>query len=226
MALLITVGLLFFVIPQFAALFNAFGAKLPLLTRSVIFLSNFFQEHGCFFLVMFLLILISIVYARNTFVTFSHHIDGFLLKLPVLGIFLTKSTIARFSRTLAITFSAGLPLIEALHAAGNVTGNRVYQLASSRIQDAVSYGQSMHLAMENCGVFPAFVIQMIAIGEESGTLELMLNKIADYYEDEINNTIESLNILLEPFIMAILGMVIGTLLLAVYVPIFKLGSIM
>ncbi|ASQ45874.1 type II secretion system F family protein [Legionella clemsonensis] len=226
MALLITVGLLLFVIPQFAVLFNTFGAELPFLTQGVIYLSHLLQNHGFFILGTSMTLIGGVFYSRKNFPHFSHYWDKALLKLPVLGRFLVQSIIVRFSRTLAVTLSAGLPLMQALHAAGNVTGNSVYQLASYRIQDAVSYGQSLRLALENAGIFPALVIQMIAIGEESGTLEAMLNKIADYYEGEINNAVESLNILLEPFIMAILGIVIGTLLLAVYVPIFKLGSIM
>lgn len=226
MAFFITSGLLMFVIPQFIVLFQSFGAELPFLTRTIIHLSNIFQTYGYVLLGTFIGVIGGIIYRKKTSLDFSRRIDHILLKLPVFGLLLTKSIIARFSRTLAITFSAGLPLMQALQAAGNVTGNRIYQLASCRIQDAIAYGQQLNLALENTGLFPALVIQIVAIGEESGTLEIMLNKIADYYEDEINHTIETLNILLEPFIMAILGIVIGTLLLAVYVPIFKLGSIM
>ncbi|WED44346.1 type II secretion system F family protein [Legionella cardiaca] len=225
-ALLITTGLLIFVIPQFSTMFKAFGAELPLLTRSVMNASIFLQNYWCLLFALLVGATVGLPQARKNSVTFTRYLDIFLLKLPWIGPVILKTIIARFTRTLGITLTAGLPLLQALQAAVNVTANRVYHLAGIRMQETIARGQSIQYALENTALFPAMVVQMIAIGEQSGTLEQMLNKIADYYEEEIDNTIESFNILLEPLIMSILGIVVGVLLLAMYIPIFKLGSIM
>lgn len=152
--------------------------------------------------------------------------DQLLLKFPIFGALITKAIIARLCQTLAISFAAGLPLFNALNAAEGVTANGVYVNAIHQIKNEVYSGQSLHLAMKNTFLFPHLVVQMIAIGEESGSLESMLSKVAHYYEEEINNAVDLLNTLLEPTIMAILGLIVGTLVIAMYLPIFKLGSVM
>lgn len=225
-AVLVTIGLLIFVIPQFASIFNTFGSELPFLTRSVIGLSNYLQNHYCLWVGACSFLGLGFLQAKRHITRFSYHLDKTLLALPLIGTIIQKNIIAHFSRTLAITLSASLPLIQSLEFALCVTQNKVFQLAKPSIITSITNGQSIYLSLQNSQLFPAMVIQMVTIGEEAGKLEHMLNKIADYYEEEINNTIESLNILLEPLIMSILGIVVGFLLLAMYVPIFKLGSVM
>ena len=147
-----------------------------------------------------------------------------MLKLPVIGPILEKASIARFTRTLSITFAAGLPLVEALKSVAGATGNIIYAKATDKIRDEVSTGQQMNTAMENTHLFPNMVIQMVAIGEESGALEKMLGKVADFYEEDVDNAVDALSSLLEPIIMSILGILVGGLVIAMYLPIFKLGS--
>ena len=144
--------------------------------------------------------------------------------MPVIGAILEKAAIARFARTLSITFAAGLPLVDALKSVSGATGNILYAKATNKIRDEVSIGLQMHTAMENTKMFPTMVIQMVAIGEESGALEHMLSKVADYYEEEVDNAVDSLSSLLEPIIMCILGVLVGGLVIAMYLPIFKIGS--
>nr|WP_282568559.1 type II secretion system F family protein [Legionella pneumophila] len=147
-----------------------------------------------------------------------------MLKFPVIGPILEKAAIARFARTLSITFAAGLPLVEALKSVAGATGNIIYAKATDKIREEVATGQQMFIAMENTHLFPNMVIQMVAIGEESGALEKMLSKVADFYEEEVNNAVDALSSLLEPIIMSILGILVGGLVVAMYLPIFKLGS--
>jgi len=224
-AFLVTAGLLIFVVPQFETLFAGFGADLPALTRVVIRMSEFFQAYwyiifGCFGLAIY-----TFSYARKHSASFAHTIDRYMLKLPVVGTILEKAAIARFSRTLSITFAAGLPLVEALESVAGATGNILYAQATHQIREEVSNGQQMQVAMENTKLFPNMVVQMIAIGEESGALEQMLSKVADFYEEEVDNAVDALSSLLEPVIMAILGVLVGGLVVAMYLPIFKLGSV-
>lgn len=224
-AFLVTTGLLMFVVPEFESLFASFGADLPALTRSVITMSKAFQ-HDWYLIVGTLGVAIyAFHYFRNHSNHFAQTIDRYLLRLPIVGSILEKAVIARFTRTLAITFSAGLPLVEALNSVAGATGNILYAQVTDNIRDDISNGQQMQLAMERTLLFPSMVVQMVAIGEESGTLEKMLAKVADYYEEAVDNDVDALSRLLEPIIMSILGVLVGGLVVAMYLPIFKLGSV-
>lgn len=223
-AFLVTAALLIFVVPQFESLFQGFGADLPALTRGVVDLSKFFQSY---WYIMFAVIggaIYGFNYARNNSPQFAQNIDRVMLKFPVVGSILEKAAIARFTRTLSITFAAGLPLVEALKSVSGATGNILYSKATEKIREEVSTGQQMQVAMDNTHLFPNMVIQMVAIGEESGALEQMLSKVADFYEEEVDNAVDALSSLLEPIIMSILGVLVGGLVVAMYLPIFKLGS--
>ncbi|KTD21727.1 type II secretion system F family protein [Legionella londiniensis] len=224
-AFLVTAGLLIFVVPQFESLFEGFGADLPALTRGVISLSEFFQAYWYIIFGAAGAGVYAFIYFRNHSPAFAHNIDRYLLRLPVVGSILQKAAIARFSRTLSITFAAGLPLVEALKSVSGATGNYLYAEATNKIRDEVSSGQQLQLAMERTQLFPNMVVQMVAIGEESGALEQMLTKVADFFEEEVDNAVDSLSSLLEPMIMAILGVLVGGLVVAMYLPIFKLGSV-
>ncbi|RAP37845.1 type II secretion system protein F [Legionella quinlivanii] len=224
-AILVTAALLIFVVPQFQSLFEGFGADLPALTRGVIDLSKFFQSY--WYIIFGLLggAIYAFIYAKNHSPQFAHTIDRSLLKIPIIGTILVNASIARFARTLSITFAAGLPLVDALKSVAGATGNILYAEATDKIRQDVSTGQQMQLAMHNTHMFPNMVIQMVAIGEESGTLEKMLGKVADFYEEEVDNAVDALSSLLEPIIMSILGILVGGLVVAMYLPIFKLGSV-
>lgn len=224
-AFLVTAGLLIYVVPQFQSLFEGFGADLPAMTLFVITLSKFFQSY--WYLIFGILggAIYGFIYAKNHSDQFAHNVDRYLLKFPVIGVILEKAAIARFARTLSITFAAGLPLVDALKSVSGATGNILFANATNKIREEVSTGQQMKVAMENTHMFPNMVVQMIAIGEESGALEQMLGKVADFYEEEVDNAVDSLSSLLEPMIMAILGILVGGLVVAMYMPIFKLGSV-
>ncbi len=224
-AFVVTAGLLTFVVPQFESLFKGFGADLPALTRAVISMSRLFQTYWYLILGTLGGAIYGFSYAKNHSPAFAHGIDRILLKIPVLGTILQQAAIARFTRTLSITFAAGLPLVEALSAVAGATGNILYAEATEKIKEDISSGQQMNLAMERTKLFPSMVIQMIAIGEESGTLEQMLSKVADFYEEGVDNAVDALSSLLEPMIMSILGVLVGGLVIAMYLPIFKLGSV-
>lgn len=223
-AFLVTAGLLIYVVPQFQSLFQGFGADLPALTRGVITLSNFFQTYWYLIFGAVGGGIYAFVYAKKHSPHVAHNVDRILLKLPVIGSILEQASVARFARTLSITFAAGLPLVEALQSVSGATGNILYAKATEKIREDVSNGQQMQVAMESTKLFPNMVVQMISIGEESGALEQMLTKIADYYEEGVDNAVDSLSSLLEPMIMAILGVLVGGLVVAMYLPIFKLGS--
>jgi type IV pilus assembly protein PilC len=224
-ALLVSTGLLLFVVPQFEAIFKGFGANLPALTRAVVDMSNWVQKYWYVVLAIIAGSITGLIYAKRHSPTFVREADRISLKLPVIGTILEKAAIARFARTLSITFAAGLPLVEALNAVAGATGNIMFSEATDKIREEVSIGQQMHLAMENTHLFPNMVIQMVAIGEESGALEQMLGKVADFYEEEVDAAVDSLSSLLEPIIMCILGVLVGGLVVAMYLPIFKLGSV-
>ncbi len=224
-AVLVSVCLLIFVVPQFESLFAGFGAQLPALTRMVINLSKFLQHY---WLIIFGSIAIFGVIASKMIKrspTFLHNLDRVMLKLPILGVILVKASIARFARTLATTFAAGLPLVEALDAVAGAAGNRVYSTAIKKIKEDVSTGQTLQQALLAVNLFPPMVVQMIAIGEESGTLETMLSKVASIYEEEVDNAVDSLSSLIEPLIMVVLGVLVGGMVIAMYLPIFKMGSV-
>jgi type IV pilus assembly protein PilC len=224
-AVIVTLILLIFVIPQFEALFQGFGADLPAFTRMVINLSAFVQDKGW----IIALIVGGAVFGFGYFYKRSkplrHFIDRTLLKIPVLGPILTKAAIARFARTLSTMFAAGVPLVEAMESVAGATGNIVYEQATLRMRDEVATGLRLQRAMENSGLFPNMVNQMIAVGEESGSLDEMAAKVADFYELEVDTAVDSMASLLEPLIMVILGVLVGGLVVAMYLPIFKLGAV-
>jgi len=217
--------LLLFVIPVFEDLFKGFGADLPAFTRGVIDLSQFMQEYwwavfgGIFF------VAIAFLQAKKRSPRFNHALDRLSLKIPVVGGILRKATLARFARTLSTTFAAGVPLVEALATVAGASGNVIYRDATLRIREDVSTGQSLQLAMRMTGLWPNMDIQMVAIGEESGKLDEMLSKVADFYEEEVDNAVDSLSSLLEPLIIVILGAMIGGMVVAMYLPIFKLAAV-
>jgi len=224
-ALIITVILLLFVVPQFKAIFQSFGAPLPALTCAVIAISDFIFHYGWLLLLIAFTGFIGLLHYWKRSEKFRLAFDKAQLKIPIIGQILTKAAIARFARTLSITFAAGLPLADALLSVAGTTGNLLYQQATGKIQAEVATGQQLGRAMQLTQLFPTMTLQMVTIGEESGTLDKMLAKVADFYEAEVNNAVDSLSSLLEPMIMVILGVLIGSLVVALYLPIFKLGSV-
>jgi len=224
-ALVVTTILLIFVIPAFEDLFKGFGADLPTFTRMVIDLSVFVRSNG-------IVLATGIGAATGAFFYFKkrsramrHFLDRMSLKAPIIGPIMQKAAIARYARTLSTMFSAGVPLVEALQSVAGATGNIVYEQGVLRMRDEVSTGQRLQQAMENTDLFPNMVIQMIAVGEESGSLDDMSSKVADFYEEDVDNAVDNLSSLLEPLIMAILGVLVGGLVVAMYLPIFKMGSV-
>jgi type IV pilus assembly protein PilC len=195
-ALIVTTGLLVFVVPQFESLFKGFGADLPAMTKAVVNMSKFMQAYWYYIFGILGATIYAFVYMKSHSLDFAQGIDKALLKMPIIGPILEKAAIARFTRTLSITFAAGLPLVEALKAVAGATGNIVFAKGTDRIKEEVSTGQQMNIAMENTHLFPNMVIQMVAIGEESGALEKMLGKVADFYEEEVDAAVDSLSSLL------------------------------
>lgn len=225
LAFLVTLCLLVFVVPQFAALFSNFGAQLPLLTLSIMALSLWFQSYWYFILLSIVGMFYSLSYANKHSDNFGKSLDRLKLMLPILGLIFKYAAISRFSRSLSITFAAGLPLVDALKSVAGVTGNRIFAEATEQIRMEIAAGQAVKQAMDHTQLFPSMVINMVAIGEESGKLELMLGKIADFYETEVNQAVDSLCSLLEPLIMSVLGLIVAVLVIAMYLPMIKLGSI-
>ncbi len=224
-ALIVTVILLIFVIPAFEDLFQGFGADLPGFTRMVIDLSVFVRTKGYILAAGFGAAIWAFIYFKKRSRKFQHFLDRLSLKMPIVGPILEKSAIARYARTLATMFAAGVPLVEALQSVAGATGNIVYAQGVLRMRDEVSTGQRLQQAMENTDLFPNMVIQMIAVGEESGSLDEMSGKVADFYEEDVDAAVDSMSSLLEPLIMAILGVLVGGLVIAMYLPIFKMGSV-
>ena len=224
-AFVITCILMIFVIPQFQELFEGFGADLPALTKLVINMSEWFQSNWYFLIGGIIAVVVGMFQLKKRSLKFAHFLDRIMLKLPVLGDILDKSAIARFSRTLATMFAAGTPLVEAMTSVAGACGNIVYYEATMKIRDDVSTGTQLQTSMRDTGLFPNMVVQMVAIGEESGQLDAMLSKIADWYEQEVDDAVEALTSLLEPLIMAVLGVLIGGLVIAMYLPIFKMGQV-
>ncbi len=223
-AFLITSILMIFVIPQFESLFKGFGADLPAFTKMVIDISDVFTEWwwAIFGGIIGTVSFFSYSYKRS--MKMQHTMDRLLLRAPIIGEIVRKATIARFTRTLATMFAAGVPLVEALDSVAGASGNRVYFEATMDIKAEVTTGTQLQAAMASTQLFPNMVVQMIAIGEESGELDTMLNKVADIYEGEVDDAVNGLSSLLEPIIMAFLGIVIGGLVVAMYLPIFKLAA--
>ena len=224
-AVVVTAILMIYVIPEFESLFKGFGADLPAFTRFVIDISKFVQSTGWLILIAFVAGVIGFMQAKKRNRGVQHFVDRALLRIPIVGMILNKSAIARYARTLSTTFAAGVPLVEALDSVAGACGNIVYETAVRKMRDEVATGQRLQRAMENTDLFPNMVNQMIAVGEESGSLDAMSAKVADFYEEEVDNAVDSMSSLLEPLIMAILGVLVGGLVIAMYLPIFKMGSV-
>ena len=224
-AFIVTAILLIFVVPQFEDLFKSFGAELPAFTQMVVNLSRFMQHY--WWMVLGILIGVGFVLSnlKRKSKAFNEGLDRFVLHIPVIGAIIRKAAIARFARTLSTMSSAGVPLVDALQSVSGATGNIVYGNAVLTMRDEVATGHQLQLVMRQLGIFPNMVVQMVAIGEESGSLDNMLAKVADFYEEEVDNAVDSLSSLLEPLIMSVLGIIVGGLIIAMYLPIFKLGSV-
>ena len=224
-AVIVTVVLLVFVIPQFEALYKGFGADLPAFTQFVIHISQFVQHDGIFIALVVGGAIWAFIYFKKRSKAMREFLDRLILKLPIIGPILNKAAIARYARTLSTMFAAGVPLVEALESVAGATGNIVYESAVLKMRDEVSTGQRLQRAMENTGLFPNMVNQMIAVGEESGSLDEMSGKVATFYEQEVDNAVDAMSSLLEPLIMLVLGVLVGGLVIAMYLPIFKLASV-
>jgi type IV pilus assembly protein PilC len=217
--------LLYFVVPQFESLFRGFGAELPAFTLMVIGLSAFVQTWWWAMLGAIALGGFALTRIHRRSRGFRRFVDRFMLRLPVVGDILYKAAVARFARTLSTMFAAGVPLVEAMESVAKAAGNIVFEEAIFQMREQVSSGQQLQLAMSNTGLFPSMAVQMVSIGEESGALDAMCAKVADFFEAEVDNQVDSLSSLLEPLIMAVIGVLVGGLVVAMYLPIFKLGSV-
>ena len=224
-ALVVSGILLIEVVPQFQEIFSSFGADLPPFTLFVIGVSETLQDWWPLLCVTVAAAVAGIVAARRHSAAFRQFADRLALKLPLVGTIVEKSAVARYARTLATTFAAGVPLVEALNSVSGSTGNTVYQRAVAGLRDSVSSGQPLYVSMRAAGVFPNMVVQMVAVGEEAGALDDMLAKSAAYYEEQVDNAVDNLTSLMEPVIMSVLGILVGGLVIAMYLPIFQLGSV-
>lgn len=224
-AIIVTAILLIKVVPVFSQLFEGFGAELPAFTQFVVNMSNWMVKYYLLFFVVLAALIIAFTQAKLRSQKFRNFLDRLALKAPIFGDIVYKSIIARFCRTLSTTFAAGVPLIDALDSTAGATNNIVFYEATQRIKEDVATGQQMQFAIRSTNLFPSMVIQMVGIGEEAGSLEEMLDKAATYYENEVDNAVDGLTSLMEPMIMAFLGIVIGGLVIAMYLPIFQMGSV-
>jgi type IV pilus assembly protein PilC len=224
-AFIVTAILLIYVIPEFEALFQGFGADLPAFTRFVLDISTFVRTQGWILVIGIGGAIYGFIYVKKRSEALRHLLDRIALRIPIIGPILNKSAIARYARTLSTTFAAGVPLVEALDSVAGATGNIVYEKAVLQMRDEVATGTRLQRAMENTDLFPNMVNQMIAVGEESGSLDDMSAKVAEFYEEEVDNAVDSMSSLLEPLIMAVLGVLVGGLVVAMYLPIFKMGAV-
>jgi len=224
-ALVVSAILLLFVVPQFEAVFANFGAQLPAFTQMIVNMSRFMISYWWLVLMWVVGSIAAVVILYKRSPRFAHFCARAVLKLPIVGKILHESAIARFARTLAVTFAAGVPLVEALDSVGQATGSPVYNDAVKRIREDVAVGHQLQLAMRQTNLFPNMVVQMVAIGEESGALDKMLFKVADFYEEEVNNAVDALASLMEPFIMVVIGVLVGGMVVGMYLPIFKLAAV-
>jgi type IV pilus assembly protein PilC len=223
-AILVSAILLIFVVPQFQNVFASFGADLPAFTKMIIAASDFMISYWWLVFMIVGGTISGLIFFKKRSLAFQHFLDRLILKLPVIGQIMHNSAIARFARTLAVTFQAGVPLVEALDIVSGATGNTVYEQAVKRIRDDVSVGYQVNVAMRQVNLFPHMVIQMAAIGEEAGALDAMLYKVAEFYESEVNNAVDALSSLLEPLIMIFIGGIVGAMVVGMYLPIFKLAA--
>ena len=225
-AIIVSAILLIFVIPQFEAIFQSFGADLPAFTKMIVNASKFLQANGFYLLMGSIATVVAFIMVKKRSTKFAHFIDRLSLRIPIVGVILEQAAIARFCRTLAITFAAGVPLVDALKIVSGATGNRVFDQAAARIREDIAVGHQLQLAMQQTNIFPNMVIQMAAIGEESGSLDEMLIKVAEAYEEEVSNAVDALSSLLEPLIIVFVGIVVGGMVVAMYLPIFKMAAVM
>lgn len=223
-AFIVTTILLLFVVPQFESLFKDFGADLPVFTQFVINMSKWMQAKWYILFGGIAGVFFAFSKLKKNSEKFNFLLDKYVLKAPVIGDLLTKAAIARFARTLSTMFAAGVPMVEAMDSVARASGNAIFEGAILRMKDETATGEQLQASMRRAGLFPNMVIQMVAIGEESGSLDAMLAKVADFFEQEVDNAVDALSSLLEPLIMAFLGVVVGGLVVAMYLPIFKLGS--
>ncbi len=224
-AILVSGIMLVYVVPQFEDVFKGFGADLPAFTQVIVDLSRFMVEWWFPVLVVVIATIVAFFFFYKRSLSFQHFLDKVTLQIPVIGQIMHNSAIARFSRTLATTFRAGVPLVEALDSVAGATGNSVYTKATYRIRDDVSVGYPVNMAMKQTNLFPHMVVQMTAIGEEAGALDTMLFKVAEFYEQEVNNSVDALASLLEPMIMIVIGVLVGSMVVGMYLPIFKLAAV-
>jgi len=224
-AVIVTAILLIKVVPQFQDVFSSFGAELPAFTQFVIGISEMLQEWWLVVMIGLGLSAYAFKQAHIRSEKFRNWVDRTVLKLPVVGDILYKSAVARFARTLSTTFAAGVPLVDALDSVSGATGNVIFRNATQKVKNDVSTGMQLNFSMRTTGTFPTMAVQMTAIGEESGALDEMLGKVATFYEDEVDNMVDGLTSLMEPMIMAVLGVLVGGLIIAMYLPIFQLGSV-
>lgn len=223
-AVLVTTLIMMFVVPQFESLFSSFGSDLPAFTKLVVSISRWLQEWWHLTFATIIAAIYGIFYFWKRSRPFRLWVDRILLKTPIIGVIVNKSSIARFARTTSTMFAAGVPMVEALESVAGATGNIVYSDAVLRMREDVATGQSLQLTMKQQNLFPHMVIQMVSIGEESGSLEDMLSKVADFYEEEVDNMVDALSSLLEPIIMVVLGTLVGGLIVAMYLPIFHMAE--
>ncbi len=224
-AIVVTIILMVKVVPVFQDLFSSFGADLPAFTQMVVNMSNWMQSYWFIMILIIAIVIAAILETKKRSQKFRNLLDKTALKLPIFGDLVYKAIIARYSRTLATTFAAGVPLIDALESTAGATNNVVYEDAVMKIRDDVATGQQLQFAMRATNLFPSMAIQMVAIGEESGALDAMLDKVATHYENEVDNAVDGLTSMMEPLIMAILGILVGGLVVAMYLPIFQMGSV-
>ncbi len=224
-ALIVSSILLIWVVPQFEDVFKGFGAELPAFTQMIVAASRFMVSWWWLILLVAAGSITALIFAYKRSPKMQHTMDRLTLKVPVIGQIMHNSSIARFARTTAVTFKAGVPLVEALSIVAGATGNSVYEEAVLRMRDDVSVGYPVNMAMKQVNLFPHMVIQMTAIGEEAGALDTMLFKVAEYYEQEVNNAVDALSSLLEPMIMVFIGTIVGGMVIGMYLPIFKLASV-
>ncbi|MGS0675977.1 type II secretion system F family protein [Shewanella sp. 125m-1] len=224
-AILVTALLLLFVVPQFEEIFKGFGAELPAFTQFVLVISRGLESSWYFFVAAIAIAVFAFKKAHLNSQHFRDQVDAFLLKIPAIGPILHKGAMARFARTLATTFAAGVPLIEGLESAAGASGNAVYRKAILKIRTEVMSGMQMNVAMRTTGLFPDMLVQMVMIGEESGSLDNMLNKVANIYEMQVDDAVDGLSSLIEPIMMVVIGTVVGGLIVAMYLPIFEMGKV-
>ncbi|MEA9556758.1 type II secretion system F family protein [Xanthomonas nasturtii] len=224
-AIIVSGILLVFVVPQFEDVFKGFGAELPAFTQMIVAASRFMVSYWWLMLLVSAAAIAGFIFSYKRSPRMRHGMDRLVLKVPIIGQIMHNSSIARFARTTAVTFKAGVPLVEALSIVAGATGNKVYEEAVLRMRDDVSVGYPVNMAMKQVNLFPHMVVQMTSIGEEAGALDAMLFKVAEYFEQEVNNAVDALSSLLEPLIMVFIGTIVGGMVIGMYLPIFKLGSV-